>query len=90
MKTYIWTVKNKKTTKFGWKFDVHVFKIVANKPTLIGTKEDINSGAMMGEDSEALSVLFEKGLIPEKYEKKYGRYFYRVPLEKLGINFIGI
>ena len=91
MKYYIWTVKNKKSTKFGWKFDVYVYRLVKNVPMLIGTKENINSGAMMGERSEALSVLIKEGLVPEKYVKKHGGYAHTEALEKeVGIKFMEV
>jgi hypothetical protein len=90
MKTFIWIEKNRKSTKFGYKFDVHVFRVVNNVPELIGWKEDINSGSMKGGASEALSVLIDKGIVPEKYVKKTSGYFYSTELAKHNIRFIGV
>lgn len=90
MKTFIWLVQNKTKTKFGYKFDVVVYKIVNNTPRYIGSKHEISSGSMMGEQSEALSVLLTKGILPESYKKKTNGYFNDKELAKHKIRFISL
>ena len=90
MKTFIWIEKNRKSTKYGYKFDVHVFRVVNNVPTFIGMKEDIQSGSMMGVESEALSVLITKGVVPESYVRKTQGYYRPKELTKIKIQFIGV
>lgn len=90
MKTFIWVEKNRTKTKFGYKFDVHVYKVVNNLPTFIGCKQDINSGSTKGQASEALSVLIDKGLIPDEYIKKSNGYYYETYLDKHKIRFIEV
>jgi hypothetical protein len=90
MKTFIWTVSNKQKTKFGYSFDVKVYRVVNNVPKYIGSKLDIRSGSMKGEQSEALSVLMTEKILPPSYEEKTGGYYVEKELTKLKIKFIGV
>lgn len=76
MKSFVYTVKNKRPQKMGGvKQDIVVYRMKNNKPRWVGTKE-VDTASYKGDESTAFEVAHEADEVSNKDYKSYDGYMH--------------